>query len=166
MENSSTPKKNESVDFTKFWRKNYRRIVIRCMRYVNQYDAEDLAMEVWFKCKSKKPDSIKNWWSFISTVCRNISINWFNKATKERDLVIKHQQTYNDPDLSAREKINKLFASKELSERQMDIWDNFMDGKKQTEIAEVLGISVSTVQREMRKAKRIARNFFERLKKL
>lgn len=156
-------KQNDQTALEKLHRKYYQLLCSFAFNYVkNVHSAEEIVSDVflnfWLKRHSITINSsIK---SYFYTSVRNQSINYLNiqKQTFEEiaDNGFELEALGNDADaeINYAETLNKIEKIiRELPPQRQTIFRlNRIDGLKYKEIAEILSISVNTVQKQMTKA--------------
>jgi RNA polymerase sigma factor (sigma-70 family) len=150
-------------DFSTFWENNYNEIKRRCARIVGPEEAEDLLIEAWIKCRNKNPDTIENWWAYVTTVCKNIANDWYQEKEKQKRAEERYQSHLPEIE-SERRKIRLLFGSGLLSQEHQTALELEMDNKTREEIASEMKVTIYQTRKLLNEAYSIARNFFQRLK--
>lgn len=126
---------------------------------------QDVFLKIWIKRESLNPDlSFK---SYLFTIARNQNLKFLQKAAnhlKLRDEIFyKRERCSNSTDLHIREyemKIVKEDAMNRLPPKRRLIFEmSRNEGKSYEDIAEELGISLSTVRNQMSKALETLRDF-------
>ena len=136
-----------------------------CSKTYAEEIVQDVFMKVWIKRESLNPEmSFK---SYIFTITRNKSIKFLKKAANNRklreEIFYKNQKFINSTDLYVRE-LELEFLKKEaldkLSPRRRLIFEmSRNENKSYEDIANELGISISTVRNQMSKSLEILRDF-------
>ncbi|SMG13982.1 RNA polymerase sigma-70 factor [Arenibacter troitsensis] len=133
---------------------------------------QDVFMKIWIKRRSLKPEmSFK---SYLFTITRNKTIKFLKKAANNRKLreaVFYGKQKFVDStDLYVRElelESLKQKALDKLSPRRRKIFEmSRNENKSYEEIAEELGISISTVRNQMSTSLEILRDFILKNKEI
>lgn len=136
-----------------------------CSKVYAEEIVQDVFMKVWIKRESLNPElSFK---SYLFTITQNKSIKFLKKAANNRklreEIFYKNQKFANSTDLYVRE--SELQSLKEealdkLSPRRRIIFEmSRNDNKSYEDIAQELGISISTVRNQMSKSLEILRDF-------
>lgn len=136
-----------------------------CSKTYAEEIVQDVFMKVWIKRESLNPElSFK---SYLFTITRNKSIKFLKKAANNRklreEIFYKNQKFANSTDIYVRE--SELQSLKEealdkLSPRRRLIFEmSRNENKNYEDIAQELGISISTVRNQMSKSLEILRDF-------
>lgn len=133
---------------------------------------QDVFMKIWIKRGSLKPEmSFK---SYLFTITRNKTIKFLKKAANSRklgeEIFYGKQKFVNSTDLYVRElelESLKQKALDKLSPRRRKIFEmSRNENKSYEEIAEELGISISTVRNQMSTSLEILRDFILKNKEI
>lgn len=128
---------------------------------------QEVFLKVWLNREELRVDlSFK---SFLFTIARNLTFNFLNKASNERDLhkeiFYKAQKASNSTDEiidDADYNILKREAIDSLPPKRKIIFEKSrFEGQSYEEISDELGISMSTVKNQMSKALASIRNYLE-----
>ncbi|MBU2651692.1 MAG: RNA polymerase sigma-70 factor [Bacteroidetes bacterium] len=153
----------DKKDFEVLFRNEFRRMTLFAMRYVKDFDtAREIVQEsflgLWEKRTTINPErEVK---SYLSTSVRNRSLNYLRDHNKfDRELIalegLSHDAaTEANPDIELSELRDRIDnAVDELPEKCREVFlFNRNEHMKYQEIAELLGISVKTVEAQMSKA--------------
>ena len=133
---------------------------------------QDVFMKIWIKRESLKPEmSFK---SYLFTITRNKTIKFLKKAANNRKLreavFYGKQKFVNSTDLYVRElelEALKKEAMDKLSPKRRIIFEmSRNENKSYEEIADELGISISTVRNQMSTSLEILRDFILKNKEI
>ncbi|PKQ44649.1 RNA polymerase sigma factor [Confluentibacter flavum] len=143
-----------------------------CSKDYAEEIVQDVFMKVWIKRESLNPEmSFK---SYVFTITRNKNIKFLKKAANDRklreEIFYKKQKFANSIDIYVREselESIKQEALDKLSPRRREIFEmSRNENKSYEEIAEELGISISTVRNQMSKSLEILRDFILKNKEI
>jgi RNA polymerase sigma-70 factor (ECF subfamily) len=143
-----------------------------CSKDYAEEIVQDVFMKVWIKRESLNPEmSFK---SYLFTITRNKNIKFLKKAANDRklreEIFYKKQKFANSIDIYVREselEFLKQEALDKLSPRRREIFEmSRNENKSYEEIAEELGISISTVRNQMSKSLEILRDFILKNKEI
>lgn len=143
-----------------------------CSKDYAEEIVQDVFMKIWIKRESLNPEmSFK---SYLFTITRNKNIKFLKKASNNRklreEIFYKKQKFANPTDLHIRE--SELESLKEealdkLSPRRREIFKmSRNENKSYEEIADELGISISTVRNQMSKSLEVLRDFILKNKEI
>ena len=128
---------------------------------------QDVFLKVWTNRENLNPDlSFK---AFIFTITRNLTFNFLNKASNEKDLYkeifYKSQVQCNSTERHMEEADLDYIKGKAIDllppKRKMIFQKSRMEGQSYEEISQELGISISTVKNQMTKALSTIRKYLE-----
>nr|WP_320020925.1 RNA polymerase sigma-70 factor [uncultured Draconibacterium sp.] len=168
-------KQNEQVALEKLHRKYYQPLCSFSYSYVKEiHTAEEVVSDVFLNLWIKRDSihissSIK---SYLYTSVRNHSINSMNAQKHFFETLENHPIEYESIDHRADAKINYTETYNQIEkiirelppQRQTIFRLNRIDGLKYKEIAEILSISVNTVQKQMTEAvKHISKYYSEKI---
>ena len=143
-----------------------------CSKNYAEEIVQDVFMKVWVKRKSLNPEmSFK---SYLFTITRNKSIKFLKKAANDRKLreevFYEKQKFANSIDIYVREleleSIKKEALDKLSPKRRIIFEMSRNENKSYEEIADELGISISTVRNQMSKSLEILRDFILKNKEI
>jgi len=124
-------------------------------------DAEDLAQEAWIKLARNEAVSALYLDGYLGAIVRSLAIDHARKKNRrlsqiqiDEILDIRDQQPDVERELIDREQLNRLLeVIGQLPERQREAFRRSrVDGQRHSEIAAALGVSVRTVEMDIRKA--------------
>lgn len=128
---------------------------------------QEVFLKVWLNRNDLNPDlSFK---SFVFTITRNLTFNFLNKASNERDLhkeiFYKAQKVSNTTDRIIDEADYDLLKQKAIDtlppKRKIIFKKSRIEGQSYEEISSELGVSMSTVKNQMSKALASIRDYLE-----
>lgn len=129
-------------------------LVLFAMRRVGQLEvAEDIVQEVFITVwESKKVyNSYQGFKAYLYDLVQNRCLNYLKHKTVEEKYVsyvkVTEEEVEREYDLMQEEIYRELYlAVRELPEKCRGVFELHLEGKKNDEIAEILGISVLTVK--------------------
>ena len=136
----------------------YRRYAPELVRYIRKYTedqaaAEDIVQEVFITVwESKKVyNSYQGFKAYLYDLVQNRCLNYLKHKTVEEKYVsyvkVTEEEVEREYDLMQEEIYRELYlAVRELPEKCRGVFELHLEGKKNDEIAEILGISVLTVK--------------------
>ena len=150
----------------------YKALVVYAMKFVTDITAsEDIVQEMFSRLYERKPefDSIYSLRSYIYNMVRNLSLDWLrHKKVEDAYLknVVQKTEVYSLAETGEEEMFDEEvyrqladFFNK-LPPRQHEIILLAIEGKKNMEIAEILGVKVGTVKtQKMRALHTLRKNF-------
>ena len=152
--------------FRMLYKRYYKALTMYALNYVEDMTiAEDLVQDIFFSILEKKTSFVNTHTMhvYLYTGVRNRALNYRKhrevelrhfKAMSESDYDMDNDETYVREDI-----YRQLFeAIDRLPSRQREIFVSVMEGKKNQEIAEALGISVFTVKVQRQRAMHTLRN--------
>lgn len=152
--------------FRMLYKRYYKALSMYALNYVEDMTiAEDIVQDIFFSIVEKKTTFVNTntMHVYLYTGVRNRSLNYM----KHRKVELRHFRAMSETDYDmdndevyVREDIyRQLFeAIDNLPPRQREIFTSVMEGKKNKEIAEALGISVFTVKVQRQRAMHTLRN--------
>jgi len=168
LPNSPNPDSSDSLSFESVFKKSYGSLVYFSFKLVGEkQEAEDIVQDAFVNYWNRRKEVVQEMAvikSFLYTIVRNASLN----VLKHQKVVREFQkQSPSDPwDEKSIE--NEIIRSEVLSEiyrvieslpagcRQITQM-SYLDGKKNQEIAEELGVSVNTVKTQKQRALQLMR---------
>ena len=142
----------------------YRYLVLYAMRYVQQQEvAEDIVQEVFVAIweSDKEYNSFHGFRSFLYDSVKNSCLNYLkHRAVEKRYEAYVQEEQEEDEDfrLMREEMYREVYRVVDsLSDRCREVFEGYLQGKKNEEIAQLLSLSVETVKTQKRKAMRILR---------
>ena len=158
--------------FREVFNEFYNSLVYFGMRYVERMEiAEDLVQELFTNVWESKTQyaSFTSFKTFLYTSVRNAALDYLKHKSVEGKYIsytLEHPES--EEELETRiteEEIYRLFLKilEELPERRKIIFKLHLQGKKNEEIAEILGISVLTVKSHKQNALRCLKEYMGNL---
>jgi RNA polymerase sigma factor (sigma-70 family) len=136
----------------------------RCRGGANNVDIEELLHELWLRCHKVDIDGIDDPKSYLFRAAHNLVVDRARNATRGRHYEDAWDYTQNrasggaepataERRLLAREKLDEIDrALRAVGERAASVFRRYrIDGIQQAAIAAELGISLSTVEKDLRK---------------
>ncbi len=157
----SAIKRSDRRAFETFFRRHFKNIYQRIWQLVqNEEVARDLTqstfVKLWEVRKTLDPQKYNR--AFLQIMARNLTISWLRKP-ENRNFSLQScdflQEDYDDKEIELAHKLHQVI--KELEEPLRVVLNLRLRGFKDKEIAEILGVSVATVDKRKTKAFRILR---------
>lgn len=158
--------RKEAVAFHCLFEQFYRPLVHFSLRYIHKQEvAEDLIQDLFIRLwESNTPFRTYNEFrTMLYTSARNAAINWIkHKEVEEKyisySLINTEPQESLDFDIMRDELYRLLFQYvEELPRRRREVFKLYLQGKKNEEIASLLGISAETVKTAKKESVRYLR---------
>lgn len=145
--------------FRKYYKLIYHFILQNCR---STADAEDLAQEVFVKLWESDTMNIVSLKSYIFTVAKNIVIDWTRQSINKQifETLVDEQQAdaalraaQKEEDISSEELLSILDnIAQTMPERRLEVYQlRWMEGLSRKEIAQKMGITVTTVDIHIQK---------------
>lgn len=155
-----------SVTFKQLYISKSPALIKFALRFVDRYAAEDIVQDAFLKLWDEKyedlseEDSRRLLYTFVRNLCfdhiRHLKIVENYKDKRMLDLTLKELEQYSDIEKQVVKKdlykyvLNKVEL---LPERRKEVFKlTYLEEKKTTEIAEILGLSIRTVENNLYKA--------------
>jgi RNA polymerase sigma-70 factor (ECF subfamily) len=143
-----------------------RMFAIKYLGNENSFLAEDCVQNVIFKSWERRKDfnTLSSLKSFMYTLIKNEAINLFRKQnTHYKYSDLQRDEAFFKDALVEQEVKNHLYNSiNELPEKYRKVFElSFVEGLKNVEIAEILGISDSSVKKQKAQALKILKDKLE-----
>ncbi len=143
-------------DIVNIFEKNYNYFISHADKITNNIDdshdiVHDVFIKIWINPPNIKPESIKSY--FISAI-RNTCLKFIRQnkkmVFKEHDVNTITDDYYSNQlvNLENDQKLKQL--TKKIPKRRKQVFECFLDGMKNNEIAENLNISINTVKTHKR----------------